>query len=137
MVARSIGTCKRRKTAITAIGSVAARIAPSSSAGTNGIWCVSARPAPTIPAVTRTPGTARIATISQRRRRVAASMFQAASKIRAGRKMNSSAGANSFDDVMSIGVATISNATTYGTPMRSAMTLTISATARSATIALT
>jgi len=64
-------------------------------------------------------------------------MFQAASKIRAGRKMNSSAGANSFDYEMSIGVATISNATTYGTPMRSAMTLTISATARSATIALT
>ena len=51
-------TAVRRKTAITAMGSVAARSAPSNNAGTNGMVRVSASPPATKNAVKITPGTA-------------------------------------------------------------------------------
>src|ERR1700693_4562881 len=91
MVKRSAGKPRFRNSARTATGSVAKRIAPRRSAPLQPIPAAIVIPA-TASAVRATPGTARKTTANATLRNAAASRSQALSKIRAGRKIPSTAG---------------------------------------------
>jgi hypothetical protein len=85
IVASDSGIRKRRKTATTAIGSVALRMAPQSSAGPSGTR-TSTSAAATIAAVSTTPGPTSVAMARHWRRTARRFRFHAASKSSAGRK---------------------------------------------------
>jgi len=132
-VRRSTGTGTRRNAATTATGSVAATIAPKSSAGGGGRTRNTINAPPTIAAVASVPGTANPAMRHAVRRSAPRSRFHAASKIKGGRNTNSRLSPKANGTGICTIAPTATSATAAGMRARSARIAMMTAAPSSAT----